>query len=174
VRSLSEFLAAYGESHQNPLNQWVHIVCVPAILISTLGLLWLVPVGQWLGLAETTAFWVNGATIVAALSGLVYLKLSVGVLVLMAGWFAVSLWAILAVLEAGWSLLWTSLVVWLVAWAVQVYGHKVEGKKPSFVEDLVFLLIGPIFVSIEFAAKLGLPVPHAQGSHHHDRGTAGH
>jgi len=59
-------------------------------------------------------------------------------------------------------------VVWIAAWALQVYGHKVEGKKPSFVEDLVFLLIGPIFVSIEFAAKLGIPVPHALGSREKD------
>jgi len=72
------------------------------------------------------------------------------------------LWAIQSVLASGLSLFWTSLVVWIVAWAVQVVGHKIEGKKPSFVEDLVFLLIGPIFVSIEFAAKLGIPVPYAQ------------
>jgi uncharacterized membrane protein YGL010W len=44
----------------------------------------------------------------------------------------------------------------------------VEGKKPSFVDDLIFLLIGPIFVSVEIAAKLGLPVPYVQGTHHQD------
>jgi uncharacterized membrane protein YGL010W len=165
MRTLSRFLEDYGDSHRNPVNQWVHIVCVPAIVISTLGLFWLIPVGQWLGLSGMAAEWVNGATILAALSGLLYLKLSLGVFVLMTGWFAVSAWVIQGVLASGWSLFWTSLVVWLVAWVAQVYGHKVEGKKPSFVEDLVFLLIGPIFVSIEFAAKLGLPVPHAQASH---------
>lgn len=165
MRSLSQFLNDYGDSHQNPLNQWIHIVCVPAILISTLGLLWLIPIGNWLGLSGTVAEWVNGATLLAGLSGIVYLRLSIGVFVLMAGWFALSAWIIQSVVSAGWSLFWTSLVVWLVAWAIQVYGHKVEGKKPSFVEDLVFLLIGPIFVSVEFAAKLGIPVPHAQGTH---------
>ncbi|EMP57467.1 PRS2 protein [Marinobacter santoriniensis NKSG1] len=167
MRSLEQFLNDYGESHQNPFNQWVHIVCVPAILISTLGLLWLVPLGRWLGLEGSAAEWVNGATLLAALSAIVYVRLSIGVLVLMTGWFALSAWVIQAVLAAGWSLLWTSLAVFVVAWIIQVYGHKVEGKKPSFVEDLVFLLIGPIFVSVEFAAKLGLPVPYAQ-SHRHD------
>ena len=43
-----------------------------------------------------------------------------------------------------------------MAWAVQVWGHKVEGKKPSFTDDLVFLLVGPVFVSLELAYKLGL------------------
>ncbi|QSP96229.1 DUF962 domain-containing protein [Marinobacter salinisoli] len=164
MRSLQQFLSDYGDSHQNPLNQWIHIVCVPAILISTLGLLWLVPLGSWLGLSGAAAEWLNGATVLGVLSGILYLRLSFWVFLLMVGWFAVSVWAIQSVQSAGWSLFWTSLIVWVVAWAVQVYGHKVEGKKPSFVEDLVFLLIGPIFVSIEFAAKLGLPVPHAQGA----------
>ena len=162
MRSLSQFLHDYGDSHQNTVNQWVHIACVPAILISTLGLFWLIPVGSWLGLSGSGAYWVNGATILAGLSGIVYLRLSLWVFVLMAGWFVLSLWAIQSVLASGLSLFWTSLVVWIVAWAVQVVGHKIEGKKPSFVEDLVFLLIGPIFVSIEFAAKLGIPVPYAQ------------
>ncbi|MBZ2167230.1 DUF962 domain-containing protein [Marinobacter sp. F4216] len=164
MRSLQQFLSDYGDSHQNPLNQWIHIVCVPAILISTLGLLWLVPIGSWLGLSGAAAEWVNGATLLGVLSGILYLRLSFWVFLLMVGWFAVSVWAILSVKAAGWSLFWTSLIIWVLAWVVQVYGHKVEGKKPSFVEDLVFLLIGPIFVSVEFAAKLGIPVPHAQGT----------
>ena len=50
MRNLQTFLADYGESHQNPVNQWVHILCVPAIFVSTLGLFWLLPLGQWLGL----------------------------------------------------------------------------------------------------------------------------
>lgn len=57
--------------------------------------------------------------------------------------------------------------MWLVAWIIQVIGHRIEGKKPSFVEDLVFLLIGPIFVSVEVASKLGLPV--SAGLHQHGR-----
>lgn len=177
MRSLPQFLSDYGESHRNSFNQWVHIVCVPAIVFSTLGLLWLIPIGNWLGLTGTAGEWVNGATLLAVLSGIVYLRLSIGVFVLMAGWFAVSAWIIQSVVAAGWSLFWTSLVVWIAAWALQVYGHKVEGKKPSFVEDLVFLLIGPIFVSIEFAAKLGLPVPYAlgsQGKDHHGGSVQGH
>ncbi len=161
MRSLSQFLADYGQSHQNPVNQWVHIVCVPAIVVSTLGLLWLIPIGAWLGLSGMAGEWVNGATLVGVLAGLVYLKLSIGVFVLMAVWFGLSLWAVQAVAASGWSLFWTSLVTWVLAWALQVYGHKVEGKKPSFVEDLVFLLIGPVFVSVELAAKLGLPMRHA-------------
>ncbi|SDX60183.1 Mpo1 family 2-hydroxy fatty acid dioxygenase [Marinobacter mobilis] len=174
MRSLQQFLSDYGDSHQNPLNQWIHIICVPAILISTLGLLWLVPVGSWLALPESVAYWVNGATILGVLSGVLYLRLGWWVFLLMAGWFALSLWLILSVVNSGWSLLWLSVAVWVAAWIVQVYGHKVEGKKPSFVDDLVFLLIGPIFVSIEFVAKLGVPVPLALNSHKGHTSAQGH
>ncbi|WP_234269926.1 DUF962 domain-containing protein [Billgrantia ethanolica] len=163
MRSLQQFLDDYGESHRHPVNQWVHIVCVPAILFSTLGLLWLVPLGRWLGLEGGAAEWVNGATLVGVLASLVYLRLSLGVFLMMLAWFALSVLGILAILNAGWSLLWISLIVWVAAWALQVWGHKVEGKKPSFIEDVVFLLIGPIFVTFEVAHKLGLRVPRPAG-----------
>jgi len=156
VRSLSQFLHDYGDSHQNTVNQWVHIACVPAILISTLGLFWLIPVGSWLGLSGSGAYWVNGGTLLALLCMPFYLRLSMGVSLLMLGWLAVSIAVVTLVDRSALSLGWSALVLWLVAWAVQVWGHKVEGKKPSFTDDLVFLLVGPVFVSLELAYKLGL------------------
>ncbi|MGB1203780.1 MAG: Mpo1-like protein, partial [Alloalcanivorax venustensis] len=67
MRDLSTFLHDYGDSHRHPVNQWVHIFCVPAIFVSTLGLFWLIPVGQWLGLEGAAAYWVNGGTLLAVL-----------------------------------------------------------------------------------------------------------
>ena len=161
MRSLAQFLSDYGDSHQNPINQWVHFICVPVIFFSSLGLLWLVPIGSWLGLSAEVARWVNGGTLLAVVAAVFYLRLGLGVFALMAGWFLLSLWGVLALEASALSLGWTSLILWVAAWAVQVWGHKVEGKKPSFVDDLVFLLVGPVFVSVEIGAKLGLPVPHA-------------
>ncbi len=91
MRNLQTFLADYGESHQNPVNQWVHILCVPAIFVSTLGLFWLLPLGQWLGLEGAWAYWVNGGTLLAAICMPFYFRMSLGMTVLMAGWLAVSL-----------------------------------------------------------------------------------
>lgn len=156
MRDLHTFLADYGESHRHPVNQWVHILCVPAIFVSTLGLFWLVPLGQWFGLEGGLAYWVNGGTLLAVICMPFYLRMSAGMALLMSVWLALSLATIVAVDRSGLSLGWTSAAVWLIAWAVQVWGHKVEGKKPSFVDDLVFLLVGPMFVSIELAHKLGL------------------
>jgi uncharacterized membrane protein YGL010W len=39
-----------------------------------------------------------------------------------------------------------SIAVFVVAWIGQFIGHKIEGKKPSFLDDLRFLLVGPLFV----------------------------
>ncbi|EDY86002.1 conserved hypothetical protein [gamma proteobacterium HTCC5015] len=165
MRSLPEFLSAYGVSHKNTLNQYIHFVCVPLIFFSIFAMLWALPVGQWLSLDGAAAYWVNGATIAAVLTGLVYLKLGLGAFVLMAFWYGLSLLGIFALEALQLHLVWTGLAIFVLSWIGQFYGHKVEGAKPSFFEDLVFLLIGPIFVSVEMAAKVGLPVPYAMDNH---------
>ena len=53
--------------------------------------------------------------------------------------------ALLALLP-GMTVLPVSIAVFVVAWIGQFIGHKIEGKKPSFFDDLRFLLIGPLFV----------------------------
>lgn len=146
MRNLQQYLADYAVSHQHPLNQKIHIVCVPAIFFSTLGLLWAIPVGRWLGAPAAWAEWINGATLLAVPSMIFYLRLSLGSFAMMALWFALSVAGILAIRSAGWPLAWICAAIWVIAWAVQFYGHKVEGAKPSFADDLVFLLIGPLFV----------------------------
>lgn len=153
MRSQREFLNEYAKTHMNPVNQWIHMICVPAILFASLGLLWGVPVGRWLGLAPDTAAWVNLATITGPLFGLFYLRLSVLSFVQMMLIFALCIVAFVAMQNAGWPLLWICGAIWVAAWAVQFYGHEVEGAKPSFLDDLVFLLIGPLFV-IEKLGKL--------------------
>lgn len=156
MRDLATFMRDYGESHRHPVNQWVHIFCVPAIFIATLGLFWLIPVGRWLGLHGAAAYWVNGGTLLALLCMPFYLRLSAAVSLLMLGWLIVALAIVVGVDHSRVPLAWSALAVWLVAWAVQVWGHKVEGRKPSFIDDLVFLLVGPLFVSREVIHKLGL------------------
>jgi uncharacterized membrane protein YGL010W len=55
-------------------------------------------------------------------------------------------------------LLQASIAVFVVSWIFQFWGHKIEGKKPSFATDLAFLLIGPMWVQRFVFAKLGLKV----------------
>ncbi len=129
-RPLDRLLAAYGESHLHPVNEVIHFVCVPVIAFSLLGLLWAVQPLVAVGL------------VVASL--LYYLTLSASFalgMLLMSG----AMLGILAWLPQAW--VWqVSLAVFVLAWIGQFIGHKIEGKKPSFFDDVRFLLIGPLFV----------------------------
>ena len=148
MRTLKQFLDTYAESHQNPLNQVIHIICVPAIFFATLGLMWLVPVGRFIpGVSAELAPYINLATVFSLFIGMpYYLRLSFGSFVIGAAWSLLSFAGIVAIQSAGLSLFWISATVWVVAWAVQFYGHHVEGAKPSFADDVQFLMIGPLFV----------------------------
>ncbi|KTF36517.1 membrane protein, partial [Xanthomonas vesicatoria] len=49
----------------------------------------------------------------------------------------------------------TALSVFVLAWIAQFVGHKIEGRKPSFLTDLTYLLIGPIWVLAKVYRQLG-------------------
>ena len=48
---------------------------------------------------------------------------------------------------------------WIVSWAAQIVGHEIEGAKPSFTDDMVFFLIGPLFILEELGLRLRGPRP---------------
>lgn len=147
MRTEAEFLAEYAKSHRNKTNQIVHIVCVPLIFFATLGLLWLLPVGQWIpGVPEAYQGWINLATLGVLPVMAFYLRLSLWSTLTGLSWLGVSFAGIVLMERAGLPLLPVFVGIWVAAWAVQFWGHKVEGAKPSFADDLVFLLIGPLFV----------------------------
>ncbi len=129
-REIDALLATYSESHLNHTNEIIHFVCVPVIVFSLLGLLW--------SLHPLVAV---GATVASLFY---YVKLSrpfaIGMLVMAAAMLGLlSLMPLAAVLPL-------SIAIFVLAWIGQFIGHKIEGKKPSFLDDLRFLLIGPLFV----------------------------
>ena len=129
-RQIDILLAKYAESHQNPTNELIHFVCIPAIVFSLLGILWAIhPVVALAVVLGSMAY---------------YLKLSRPFAMGM-GAMSLIMLALLALLP-GMTVLPVSIAVFVVAWIGQFIGHKIEGKKPSFFDDLRFLLIGPLFV----------------------------
>ena len=151
MAALSALLAEYGESHQNPTNKLVHWVCVPLIMFSLLGLLWSVPVPAAI---RNVSPWLNWGTLVMALALLYYVRLS-GRLGMVLVWVAMA--AGLRVVAGTAALpLWTiCLLIFALAWVGQFWGHKLEGKKPSFFKDLQFLLIGPLWLLHFVYRRLG-------------------
>ncbi|MDB5776901.1 MAG: hypothetical protein JWP38_3034 [Herbaspirillum sp.] len=139
-RSIDALLAKYAESHLNPANERIHFICVPAIVFALLGLIWAIhPL-------------LAAAVVLAAL--LYYFSLSppfaIGML-LMSG----TMLAVLHALPPG-LVLPLSIAMFVVAWIGQFVGHNIEGKKPSFFEDVRFLLVGPLFVLGFLYRRLGI------------------
>lgn len=147
MRKIESLLAEYGESHRNPVNKTVHWICVPVIFWSITALLWSVKFeyfipGTWIQL--------NAAVLAIVPVLIYYLTLSVvlalGMLLFSFACLALShyleLWLEPTVLP-----LWgAALTAFVLAWVGQFWGHKIEGKKPSFFKDLQFLLIGPAWL----------------------------
>ena len=129
-RQIVTLIAKYSESHLNPTNELIHCICVPAIVWSFLGMMW--AVHPLLAVAATVA------------SLLYYLSLSLPFAFGMLLMSSAMLWALEFTPPA--FVLPGSVAVFVIAWIGQFIGHKIEGKKPSFFDDLRFLLIGPLFV----------------------------
>lgn len=158
MRTQRQFLDEYRRTHSNPTNALVHTICVPIILFASIGMLWTLPIGLWLGLTDPTATWVNGATITALLALAFYASLSARAALYMAATFAVCAAAVIGLQGAGMPVLWLCAALWIAAWLGQFYGHHVEGAKPAFLDDVVFLLIGPLFIMDKYSLLPSHPV----------------
>ncbi|MCO4743720.1 MAG: DUF962 domain-containing protein [Proteobacteria bacterium] len=158
MRTADEWFELYGESHKNKINKIIHWVCIPVILMTTLGLFQTIPHPFGEGV------WMHWGTLVAAAGLVFYARLS---LTLAAGMAVVSATALAvnaALVTAGVNLLTFSLGVFFIAWLFQFIGHKIEGKKPSFFQDLQFLLIGPAWLLQFVMRAVGIPVVAGENS----------
>lgn len=139
-RPIDKLIAHYAESHLHPVNEAIHCVCVPAIVFSLLGLVWsLHPLL---------------AVVVCLVSLFYYLRLSQPFALGMLLMTSAMLWAVLAIPPG--QLFAVALAVFVLGWIGQFIGHKVEGKKPSFFDDIRYLLIGPLFVLSVLYRRVGI------------------
>jgi uncharacterized membrane protein YGL010W len=157
-KDIHQWFNEYSQSHKNATNKIIHFICVPLIFISLIGLLWQV---------NLTPQSINGQSLfpyfnlgeLLVLGGLIfYLRLSLPIFVGMV-FFSIASFLILFLIHT-----YVSMPLWVVcsglfvlAWIGQFYGHKIEGKKPSFLTDLKFLLIGPAWILGFVYKKLGIP-----------------
>ncbi|AFY02717.1 Mpo1 family 2-hydroxy fatty acid dioxygenase [Bdellovibrio bacteriovorus] len=136
MKSLEQWFAEYSESHQHPVNQRLHKICVPLIFFSIVGMLLQIPVN--LGPIKL------GELLIAVALGW-YMTLGPKVFLVMLGQLVLS-YALVYVLSLWVSPIWPLVLIFVLAWVGQFYGHHLEGKKPSFFKDLQYLLIGPLWV----------------------------
>lgn len=155
MRKIDLLFAEYAESHRNATNKLIHWICVPLIFWTILGFISIIPsksIGfRYIGEISYVSF--AAITLVTFF----YIRLSVLISVIML--------FIMILMESfayginirfkgdSWMVY---LSVFIATWILQFVGHKIEGKKPSFLKDLQFLLVGPIWLLSFILKKLGI------------------
>jgi uncharacterized membrane protein YGL010W len=146
MQTLQQLLDKYAESHQNKTNKIIHYFCVPAIFFSVIGLLMSIPsnlIQNLTGISDS--LYANWGVVALIPVLLFYIRLSLKMTFLILGF---SILCILGNFQMKVFVeLWqVSVVIFVIAWIIQFYGHKIEGKKPSFLDDIKFLMIGPAWI----------------------------
>lgn len=136
MKTITEWFDEYSDSQQNKINKTIHWVCVPAILFSIIGII-----------AHFSALL---TALLLVLTLVFYARLDLVLAIAMTVLIAIMAWLIY-ILPVGVGFY---IGVFIIAWIGQFYGHKVEGKKPSFFKDLQFLLIGPVWCMDAYLAKV--------------------
>ena len=151
-REVDRWIGNYSEDHRNPTNILIHWICVPAIVWAVVAMLWVVPVPNALGRAGLWA----GVAMFAALTFYLRLSKPLGFAMLLVfvalGLITEALYRALGATQ----LLWLAIVVFVIAWVVQFVGHQIEGKRPSFLTDLAYLLLGPTWIVTKLMRRLGI------------------
>ncbi|HXH31258.1 MAG TPA: Mpo1-like protein [Bacteriovoracaceae bacterium] len=154
MRTFDQWMSEYQVSHNHPTNKLIHKIAVPLIVFSVIGILWCVPIPQAF---KDVSPYLNWSTVFVGGSLVFYLLLNVVMFLSMVVSSGVMFWVCHQLYQTG-TLMQLSLTIFVLAWALQFYGHKLEGKKPSFLKDLVFLLIGPLWVLRALYASLGIRI----------------
>src|SRR5690606_24844283 len=131
---------------------------VPLIFFSLIGLLSLIPLGGLMsGIESGWVPYLHIGTIIIVLGLLFFIRLSIPITIGMLVVSSLVLYGVKWVnLTFSGNSLWIYLSIFVVAWIGQFIGHKIEGKKPSFLKDIQFLMIGPAWLLHFIYRKTGI------------------
>lgn len=150
MKTLVDHLGQYAEYHRDRRNIFSHFIGIPMIVVAVAVLL---SRPGW----DVAGLWTSPALLTALAAGLFYWRLDLRFGLIMALLLALSLWGGAALAQQT-TLVWlaSGLGLFVVGWIIQFIGHYYEGRKPAFVDDLMGLVVGPLFVVAELAFLLGL------------------
>ena len=168
MKQLHEWMDEYGESHQNKINKLIHWICVPIIMLSLIGILSKVSIsshaiaislgsGELISQYATLFLPLDLGNIIIVIAFIYYLRMSVP---MAAGMFVIGIVIrlICAIISSTFITndIYIYISIFFIAWIGQFIGHKIEGKKPSFIKDIQFLLIGPAWLLSYIYQKFGV------------------
>ncbi len=154
MKSAQHLLDEYGESHQHPLNKKIHWICVPLIMLSFVALLSLLPLN--IAILNQYPIINHWGFALVVFASIYYFFLSIPLFAGMISVSALMLFGVNLLASLPFSLWKTATAIFVVAWIGQFYGHKIEGKKPSFLKDVQFLLIGPLWLLSKLYRRYGI------------------
>jgi uncharacterized membrane protein YGL010W len=150
MKTLTDHLGQYAAYHRDRRNIATHFVGIPMIVLAVVVLLARPDF-------DVAGWPISAATVAVIVATLYYLRLDrrlgavMGALLLGCLWLAN---ATAALSTGAWAAVGVGLFV--VGWIIQFVGHRFEGRKPAFVDDISGLIIGPLFVVTEAGFLLGL------------------
>ncbi|WP_333597347.1 DUF962 domain-containing protein [Chryseobacterium flavum] len=155
MRKVDLLFAEYSKSHRNATNKLIHWICVPFIFWAILGFISLIPSPHfciyYFGCISITSL------IIVSLITLFYIRLSLLISIIMVfAMLAMEHFIYLtnvSMEKQSWIIY---LSIFIITWILQFTGHKIERQKPSFLKDLQFLLIGPIWLLSFILKKTGI------------------
>lgn len=159
MRKIDSLLNEYAESHQTKFNKRVHFICVPAIFFSLIGLLACIPMDAIMEgiLPDNLLGYAHYGVVIIILGLIYYLRLSFSLFIGMLIFSALVLYGIRQIQIIDIAPLWSIMLsIFVVAWIAQFIGHNHEGKKPSFLKDVQFLMMGPAWTMSHLFEAIGL------------------
>lgn len=156
--TIQAWFEAYGESHQNPVNKSIHWICVPLIFFSIVGILSLIPFGFVSNaLPPPVQPYLHIGTLLVLFGVVFFMRLSFPIALGMLLVSAVMIWLVQLSHAFFGEAAWLFFVgIFVASWIGQFIGHKIEGAKPSFFDDLKFLMIGPAWLLHFIYRKWGI------------------
>jgi uncharacterized membrane protein YGL010W len=153
------YFAKYAAVHQQPANKLIHFICIPLLILSIMGLLWVIPFPyiKFLGAYNADFNW---SSFFIAACIYFYLKLSpissyFMLLILFLFSYAITLVA-QGQKAGGPSLAILSAVVFAISVILLYIGYKKEGKKLSFEYRYKNILIAPLYMLHLILSKLSI------------------
>ncbi|CAF1315472.1 unnamed protein product [Adineta steineri] len=146
-KELTAWLDEYALSHQNPTNIILHKICVPAITLTIIAMLWRLPIipkhiRNTISIGKSGL--INPSLIFIPVLAF-YWNLSSSMAIGMTILFLLVIISLIIMEKNHVRIFRLALIIFILAWIGQFIGHEIEGKKPAFFKDLQFLLIGPLW-----------------------------
>jgi uncharacterized membrane protein YGL010W len=150
LTALAPLLASYGSYHRDPRNRLTHYVGVPAIIYALL-----IPAALYSIAIFGLTVPLDRLLVAAFVLGYLWLDVRLGLsLAVVLTLLALAAEATASIGVAG--ALTVAGVVFVLGWALQLFGHHLEGNRPALLTNVLQMLVAPLYLAAELGFACGL------------------